>query len=259
MKQLGHALLSFPTPGANDPSDRETYLITLPSLHIESLIYGTPFVELNRFTQIVSSTGYVSKIDYSGKGWLSGKKNTFSAVLYHQDQGEKKPVYTADGQWSDTFVLRDAKKKEIEKYSVKTKTIPLTLAPVDGQDLYESRRAWKDVASAIERGDMDATSVAKSKIENAQREMRKKEKDGGREWERRFFKRAEMNDDKTSAKLFGMLNPDISSSALDNDKTAGIWRFDQERAKDAVPPFHPDTTGEGLGLVVVGETAAAEE
>lgn len=258
MKQLGHAVLSFPTPGADDPSDRETYLITLPSLHIESLIYGTPFVELNRSTQIVSSTGYVAKIDYSGKGWLSGKKNTFAAVLYHQDQGEKKPLYTGEGQWSDTFVLRDAKtKEEVEKYTVQTvKVTPLTLAPVESQDFYETRRAWKDVASAIERGDMEATSVAKSKIENAQRAMRKKEKEEGREWERRFFKQAELNDDATFTKLFAMLNPDISSSALDNDKTAGIWRFDQERAKDAVPPFHKDTTGEGLGLVVVEDTAA---
>lgn len=258
VKQLGHALLSFPTPDANDPSDRETYLITLPSLHIESLIYGTPFVELNRCTQIVSSTGYVARIDYSGKGWLSGKKNTFSAVLYHQDQGEKKALYTGEGQWSDTFVLRDAKsKKDLEKYTVQTvKTTPLTLAPLESQDFYETRRAWRDVASAIERGDMEATSVAKSKIENAQREMRKKEREEGREWERRFFKHAELNDDATFTELLAMLNTDISSSALDNDKTAGIWRFDQERAKDAAIPFHNDTTGEGLGLVVSGDTVA---
>ncbi|KAL1953954.1 hypothetical protein VTO42DRAFT_2000 [Malbranchea cinnamomea] len=261
VKQLGHALLSFPTPGATDPTDRETYLITLPSLHIESLIYGTPFVELNRSTQIVSSTGYVAKIDYSGKGWLSGKKNTFAAILFHQNEGENNPLYTGEGQWSDTFILRDARtKKEVEKYTVKTvKTTPLTLAALEEQDVYESRRAWKDVAQAIERGDMEATSIAKSKIENAQREMRRKEKEQGREWERRFFKRVDMNDDKTFKNLHGMLNADTSSSALDNDKTAGIWRFDAERAKDAKPPYHRDATGEGLGLSVAAQKSDAQE
>jgi hypothetical protein len=251
VKQLGHALLSFPVPGK--PTEQEYYFITLPSLHIESLIYGTPFVELNRSTQIVSSTGYASKIDYSGKGWVSGKKNSFTAILYHQSEGERKPLYTADGQWSDTFVLRDArgKKGEIEKYTVnKSKTTPLTIAELDQQDLYESRRAWRDVALAIERGDMDATSVAKSRIENAQREMRRIEKEEGREWQRRFFKRVELKDDEPLKGLLDFLgiNDPSCPAALDSDKTGGIWRFVPGLAKDASPPYHSDISGRGLGL-----------
>lgn len=263
VKQLGHALLSFPTPGAKDPSDRESYLITLPPLHIESLIYGTPFVELNRYTQIVSSTGYVSKIDYAGKGWLSGKKNTFSAVLYHQNDGEKKPLYTADGQWSDTFFLRDAKhkKSEIERYNAKTsKTTPLTLAALEDQDLYESRRAWKDVAVAIERGDMDATSVAKSKIENAQRELRKREKEEGRQWERKFFKPVDLNNGDEFDKLLAMLSNDtLSVATTDPDKTGGIWRFIPELAKNAAPPYHEDVSGCGVGLGLDVQDEAGSE
>lgn len=252
VKQLGHALLSFPVPGK--PAEQEYYFITLPSLHIESLIYGTPFVELNRSTQIISSTGYVSKIDYSGKGWLSGKKNTFTATLYHKDEGERKPLYTADGQWSDTFYLRDPRKKrEIEKYVVKEyKTTPLTVAELDQQDVYESRRAWRDVAAAIERGDMDTTSVAKSKIENAQREMRRIEKEEGREWQRRFFKRVELKECgalKDMLKLLPIEDPS-AANALDSDKTGGIWRFVPALAKDAAPPYHSeDASGRGLGLV----------
>ncbi|QSS64853.1 oxysterol-binding protein [Histoplasma capsulatum] len=81
VKQIGHAIYSLtPLPTTANPSpERETYLITLPSLHIESLIYGTPFVELNRHTQIVSSTGYVAKIEYSGKGWLKANGPTPSS------------------------------------------------------------------------------------------------------------------------------------------------------------------------------------
>lgn len=247
IKQIGHALLSITPPSAdkNDPAQKETYLITLPSLHIEGLIYGSPFVELEKTTRIVSTSGYTAKIDYSGKGWLSGKKNTFSAILYKESEGEKKPLYTADGQWSDTFVIRNTRTKETETYMAKhTKTTPLMLAPLDEQDLYESRRAWRDVAAAIERGDMDAVSVAKSKIENAQRQLRKTEKEKGEEWERRFFKRVNEGEDEVFTKLAksqGYL------AALESDKSGGVWRFQPERAVGAKPPYHK-VGGEGLGL-----------
>ncbi|RAL01718.1 OSBP family protein [Aspergillus ibericus CBS 121593] len=246
IKQIGHALLTLTPPGAdrNDPAQQERYLITLPHLHIESLIYGTPFVELEKSTRIASSTGYVAKIDYSGKGWLSGKKNTFSAILYKENEGEKRPLYTVDGQWSDSFVIKDSRKHEVDRFSVKdTKTTPLTLAPIEEQDLYESRRAWRDVAVGIERGDMDAVSVAKTKIENAQRELRKVEKSEGREWDRRFFKRVNDSDDDGFWQLARMLG----ITSLESDKTGGVWRFDAANAVDAKPPYHK-TGGEGLGV-----------
>ena len=249
VKQLGHALFSINAPAGSE--ERESYLITLPSLHIESLIYGTPFVELNRYTQIASSTGYIAKIDFSGKGWLSGKKNTFNAILYNEREGEKKPLYSVDGQWSEGFVIKDArgKKSVVEKYSVKeSKTSPFTLPPLDQQDLYESRRAWNDVATAIDKGDMDATSEAKSKIENAQRELRKIEKSENREWERRFFNRVDPKEDEVFMRLATML--DLTggiSSGIESDKTNGVWRFDNERSKDATPPYHKEG-GRGLGV-----------
>lgn len=247
IKQLGHALLTLTPPGAdqNDPAQKERYVISLPNLHIESLIYGTPFVELEKSTRIASSTGYMAKVDFSGKGWLSGKKNTFTASLYKESEGEKKPLYTVDGHWSDSFTIKNAHtKEEIDHYSVKdNKTAPFDIAPLEQQDHYESRRAWKDVADGIERGDMDAVSVAKSKIENAQRELRKTEKNENREWERRFFKRADLDSDKDFLKLAKLAQ---LPSNLDSDKTGGYWQFDQSRAVDAKPPYYkvgPETLG----------------
>ncbi|PTB73699.1 Oxysterol-binding protein [Trichoderma longibrachiatum ATCC 18648] len=75
VKQIGHAVLTVPV-GSGDDKKLERYLITLPSLHIEGLIFGAPFVELDGSSLITSSSGYTAKVDYSGKGWLSGKKNT---------------------------------------------------------------------------------------------------------------------------------------------------------------------------------------
>lgn len=222
-------------------------MITLPNLHIESLIYGTPFVELEKTAKIASSNGYVAKIDFSGKGWLSGKKNTFTASLYKASEGEKKPLYTIDGQWSDNFTIKNARTKEVvDKWVVKdNKTTPLTLAPLDEQDLYESRRAWKDVAENIQNGNMDAVSTYKSRIENAQRELRRAEQSEGREWKRRFFNRIEEQDDDP---LFKELASELGISGnLEGEKTGGIWRFDPASASDAKPPYH-EIGGEGLGI-----------
>ncbi|KAL4978216.1 hypothetical protein BDW66DRAFT_130541 [Aspergillus desertorum] len=247
IKQIGHALYTLTPPGAdrNDPAQQEKYVITLPALHVESLIYGNPFMELEKSTYIVSSTGYISKISYSGKGWVSGKKNTFTASLYKESEGEKKPLYTVDGQWSNTFTIKDARtKKDVETVSVQDlQTTPLTLAPIEEQDLYESRRAWSDVAANIETGNMDAVSAAKGKIENAQRELRKVEKAEGREWERRFFERVDDNQDPE----FLELARKAGLTSLESDKTGGVWRFSPEKAANAKPPYHK-VGGEGLGI-----------
>ena len=104
----------------------------------------------------------------------------------------------------------------------------MTLAPLDQQDDYESHKAWKRVAEAIIRGDLDTTSVEKSKIENAQRELRRKEQSEGREWERRFFTRMQ------SGGVFDTLAKPIGER-IESDKTGGVWRFDGEKAAAAKP------------------------
>jgi oxysterol-binding protein-related protein 9/10/11 len=214
----------------------EDYLITLPALFIESLITGSPYVELTRCSYIRSSSGFTAKIDYSGKGWLSGKKNTFSAVLYPEGK-EKDVLYTVDGQWNEKFSIKDAKTKQVvDTYDPNvTKVTQLTVAPIEQQDELESRRAWKKVADAISKGDMDTTSNEKSIIENSQRELRKKEKEEGREWERRFFTRTD------KYPLFEKLASSIGEQ-INDSSTNGVWIFDAEKASKAKPPFHKDGT-----------------
>ena len=244
IQQIGHALYTLTPPGSNE---KEFYLITLPRLRIKSLLYGTPIVELERKSMIASSSGYIAQIDYSGKGWLSGKKNSFTASLYEASGGKKKPLYLVDGQWSDSFSISNPRTKEVvDQYVVRdSKTTPLTLAPIEKQDLYESRRAWSNVAAGIKQGDMDAVSRAKSCIENAQRELRRVEKAEGREWKRRFFYRI---DEKDEGPEFQYLSRVLDlSGTLDSEKSGGVWRFDAERAAGARPPYHK-TGGNDLGI-----------
>lgn len=218
VKQIGHAILHL------DAYD-EDYLITLPSLHIEGLITGSPYVELNKNTYIVSSTGYTSRVDYSGKGWVSGKKNSFTAAMYPSGK-EKDTLYTVDGQWSDKFEIKDTRtKKVVDSYSAKsTPKTPLSVAPIEQQHPLESRRAWKKVADAITKGDMDTTSAEKSLIENEQRALRKTEQNEAREWERAYFTRKDRHE------VFERLVKDIPGGEVEADKTGGIWHFDDAKA-----------------------------
>ena len=163
-------------------------------------------------------------MDYTGKGWLSGKKNSFTATLAH-DSDPVKILYTIDGQWTGDFSIKDPRsKREVESYHVRQyRVCPLTVAPVEEQGELESRRAWKKVADAIERGDYEATGTEKSKIENAQRELRKREREEGREWERRYFSKVEREEKfvKLAERAGGVL--------VEAEKTGGVWVFDKEK------------------------------
>ncbi|EXJ82977.1 hypothetical protein A1O3_06794 [Capronia epimyces CBS 606.96] len=253
VKQIGHALLTIYPPGSDK---KETYLITLPPLHIESLIYGAPFVELSKFIHIISSSGYISKIDFSGRGWVSGKKNSFTASLWKLGEGsEKNPLYSADGQWSDAFTLKEGEGKKAKAIeTVKPSDVKLSklnVAPVEEQDVFESRRAWRIVARSIEKGDMDATAHYKSRIENAQRVLRKKEQEENREWKRVFFSQANSSDeDEKAFQDLVKVATNLGTNSWDGvapDKTAGVWRYDDQKATGAKKPFHEE------GLLALGE------
>jgi len=229
IKQVGHAILHI------DKYD-EDYLITLPSLHIENLITGSPYPELNKSTYIVSSSGYTSRIDYSGKGWMSGSRNSLSAVMYpHGKEKSKSDVlYTAEGSWTNHFTIKEAKHggSVVEKYDAKREPkTQLQVAPIADQDPLESRHAWQKVAEAIQKGDMNTTATEKSIIEEQQRAMRKKEAGEKREWERRFFSRV------NSLPVFDKLIKEVPHGDLEASQTDGVWVFDREKAKGAKPPF----------------------
>ena len=81
---------------------------------------------------------------------------------------------------------------------------------------------------------MDTVSIEKSKIENAQRELRRKEQSEGREWERRFFTRV-----PTPDPIFEALAKPIGER-IESEKTGGVWRFSGDKAAGAKPPFHAE-------------------
>ena len=186
VKQVGHATMTVPVG-----SGTETYLITLPQLSLEGLFFGAPYAELMDKSYIVSTSGWIAEHDYSGRGWLSGAKNTMKTKIYPPEHfaKHKKPKYVIEGQWNEPSSLRVQNAGTEERKSLfDIKDHSSTAITVDENDLpYESRRLWSGVASALTKQDYEAASKLKSAIESDQRKLRKDEAAQGKTWERRYF------------------------------------------------------------------------
>ncbi|CAI5756457.1 unnamed protein product [Candida verbasci] len=189
IKQYGHALLNY-------QNLNETYLITLPPLHIEGLITASPFVELEGTSYIQGSNGFYTIIDYSGRGWVSGKKNTFKARIYRDSYAsthKENALVTISGQWSGkSYIIKGhhtatSKNGELFYDANIIKANHLIVKPIEQQNDLESRKAWFKVAEAIKKSDYNLIHQEKSLIENQQRELRKEEKQSGIKWETRWF------------------------------------------------------------------------
>lgn len=188
VRQVGQAILTVPVG-----SETETYLITLPELTLEGLFFGTLYAELAERSYIVSSSGWVAMNEYSGKGWLSGHKNTIKTSIYAPDQFADPwhSHYVIEGQWIDRLHIQrkkhdtKAEKTDLFLDTHVTPRIPITYH--ETPEKYDSRRLWKAVATALQTHDYEAASRLKGEIEQEQRNLRKQEKKEGNKWEHKYF------------------------------------------------------------------------
>lgn len=222
----------------------EDHVITMPPVHVEGIMTFQIAPELSGTSYIRSSSGYTSRIEYASRGWLKGKSNSFVATLYREDddndgaaaegkkkqkkQQQPKPLYTLEGRWCDGYTVKDARGRTTETVDLtRLRRTPLRVAPLDQQHPLESRRAWRHVADAINRNDVAACGAEKSRVENAQRALRREEKAAGRVWERRFF--AEARQDPVLDRLAPR-----SAAAADDDEDRTIWKFDEDKYRRAM-------------------------
>lgn len=243
IKQYGHALLEF-----KDEALNESYLITLPPLHIEGLITASPFVELEGKSFIQSSKGYMATFDYSGRGYFSGKKNTFKARIFTdalKARDKENALVTISGQWSGKCYLAKGSETPSSKThslfydSASSEPEHLQVKPIEQQHPLESRKAWEPVADAIRKADYDLINVEKSKIENKQRELRKQEKETGNKWTTRWFDEVDYEANRIEDSFTNLVNlsqlsikncPSGSAKGSKYDEgTAKHWRFNREK------------------------------
>ena len=185
IKQSGHAIMKV-------EKYRESYLIPLPDVRAKGLLSGPPYPELDGTYKIVGSSGYVAEMKFSSGRMFSGNRNLVEATVYRVDDksGKHTQFYTVEGIWSSSFSISDAQGTLVETVDLadpKHAPVPVILPVPEQESPWESRRAWKATADALRRGDSAAVVQEKSKVENAQREMRRKEKSEGRTWEGAFF------------------------------------------------------------------------
>lgn len=229
VRQSGHAVFTI------DKYD-ESYLLPFPDVYAKSILTGSPYPELQGTYKIFSTSGMTAEITFGSKtrSLLSGgDRNHFSASIHKTADNAKKSFYNLEGSWSDAWKVNDGKGKELYKYDLsdsKNKPATMMLQPPEKQNPWESRRAWKDVAEPLRAGDFSKALNAKSKIETAQREMRKKEKAEGKQWESAFFRR--VDDEKNEGRLGELLE----TLGKDEDSmnvlgSHGVWRFDATKAE----------------------------
>ncbi|KAH9916255.1 Oxysterol-binding protein [Epithele typhae] len=178
VKQIGHAILTVDLPSGGT----EQFLITLPRLRIDGLWYGSPYIELAETSYIQSSSGWLSTIEYKGKGYFSGRSHSFKALL--TSPGSSHPVKKYEGVWHEVSKDLDTGETFTDVTSAKEE---VTVGTVEEMHEFESRRLWQHVARGIREGDYELASREKSKIENDQRQMRRDEQAAGSSWKLRHF------------------------------------------------------------------------
>ncbi|KAJ9479997.1 Oxysterol-binding protein-like protein [Pseudozyma hubeiensis] len=198
VKQVGHAIMRVKVAGRDK---EELYLITLPNLLIEGLWYGSPYVELTGNSYIQSTSGLLTTLSYTGKGYFSGKAHSFKATI----GAGGNTLYTVEGEWAG---VSKYKGKSISGgsnevfWDASTQREEVTVQDVEQQGDMESRKVWKTVANGIRTGDYDTASKDKSKIENAQRQKRKDEAAAGTPHQLEHFVHVE--DDQEYSQLAAM-------------------------------------------------------
>ncbi|KAH6637304.1 hypothetical protein F5144DRAFT_210767 [Chaetomium tenue] len=235
IRQVGHATLSVERYG-------EDYLVPLPDVKVRGFLAGCLYPEIVGTYYIVGSNGLVSEVRFWGEGLLRGKRNSFEARVFGKgDVQRKKPLYEVAGAWNEGWTVKDCRTGEVlEVYEVgapENDPVPMDIEPVEAQDPFESRRAWDGVLQGLRSGDVRQVVAEKTKIEQAQRQMRASELAKGTPWQPLFFRSRQGEDHH----VFHRLSEGLGWQ-LHHDRTKGVWRVDDEKVKKPQRPFRGDLT-----------------
>lgn len=213
VERIGHIMLSL-------DQHHESYVMTMPDLHLVGLIPPPPYPELVGTTFIVGNNGITAEIEFSGRGWIRGKKNSFRAKLFRQEK-PKDILYRVEGQWQGgAFSVFDASGSRLEEFNTagQLDITPISVLPISEQSPLESRRVWQHVADGIIKGDLATAGKEKQRLEEEQRALRVKESASGEKWELSYFRAAD-----DWKEVDGLLKS--VGLKLARDETQGIWRW----------------------------------
>ncbi|KAK4234769.1 protein kes1 [Achaetomium macrosporum] len=235
IRQVGHATLHV------DKYD-EDYLIPLPDVKVRGFLSGCLYPEISGTYHLVSSAGFVVEMRFWGEGLIRGKRNSFEARVYRrEDKGKKNPLFEVAGCWSEGWIVRDCRSGEVlgavDLDAPENEPVPMDIEPLEAQDPWESRRAWSGVLHGLRVGDMRMVVAEKTKVEQAQRQMRASEAKRGVAWEPLLFRSLPGE----SHEVFHRLSEGMGWQ-LHHERTNGVWKVDDGRVKNLQRPFRAGLT-----------------
>ncbi|KAH8120721.1 oxysterol-binding protein family [Phellopilus nigrolimitatus] len=172
------------------PDDGE-YVVTMPNMYARGILFGKMVFELgDTCTAKNEKTNLSCDIEFKTKGFFSGIYNAIVGRVRRNgtDVGE------VSGRWSHVMDFKSTKTGQkrvlFDANSEAGKRVAEKLvAPEDEQEPNESRRLWSNLTEAILDKNMEAATDAKSAVEDAQREDRRRRDENGDEFVPRFFEK----------------------------------------------------------------------
>ncbi|TFY80784.1 hypothetical protein EWM64_g3222 [Hericium alpestre] len=169
-------------------ADDGEYVVTMPNMYARGILFGKMVLELGEACEARNDKlGLYADIEFKTKGFFSGTYNAVAGRVRKKDA----EIGEISGKWSHVMEYKDmrtGKKRvlfDVDKGGAKV--APKWVGPLEEQAPYESRRLWKELTEAIQRKDMDAATAAKTKVEDAQRELRKLREESRDMHRSRFF------------------------------------------------------------------------
>jgi len=160
----------------------------MPNMYARGILFGKMVIELgDTCTAKNEKEGYTADLEFKTKGFFSGNYNSLAGKI----RSRTTEVGEIGGRWSHVmdfkFTKTGARRVLFDVAKDGDKLAAKHVVPEEEQEPNESRRLWKGLTEAIAAKDMDAATEAKTLVEEAQREVRKKRDESGEKHVPRFF------------------------------------------------------------------------
>ncbi|KAG1744469.1 hypothetical protein EDB19DRAFT_1906709 [Suillus lakei] len=189
VKQVGHAALTVSLPSGDRGQKRATSKVLLAGCLRSNAKAKATSPENHTFKVTLTPPSHIHASPHVIEGtWHTTSKESHSGVAFHDVTSPKEEI---------------------------------TVAPLEEQGEWESRKLWYGVAKGIREGDFESAALFNGKIENKQMQRRSDESTGGMTWELKHFKHVEHDPVCAYASLLSLSLPDTNSNSLCEDEHLG--------------------------------------
>jgi oxysterol-binding protein-related protein 8 len=219
--------------------DNEEYELTRPFIHMSGFLAGRHRLEFVGTTSVVClKTGVSAEIEFKSKGMLGrGELNGIHGRVYNTASG--KTLYTIVGTWDGILTATNASTGEdhvLFDYGlvVAEHSMIAILPPLDEREETFSSSVWAECSEAIWKSDSVAANIAKRKVEERQRQLRKERTGLGNAWRHIYFEQRKDGKDGYVLRegLRNLLGPDVVLSAEDQATMKQLRRTLANRETD---------------------------